>query len=348
MSRVLGMSTIPIRLPYSVFDMVAWLLAHATPRHLPKRLQAPVVPEPALPRHRTIAAALLALAPLACTGQARARRPTVIVLGFDGMDYELTKQMMAEGRLPNLSKLAALGAFQPLGTAMPPQSPVAWSNFITGLDAGGHGIFDFVHRDPKTMIPYLSTSRAEASERKLKLGKYQIPLGADKVELLRRVDDAARSAGASIVQVSAGYGDSRKGVLIANSDGLLTDDEVVRCLLRVSAVADGDTGMQTGYQSMGHTIGFEVFDDVDVEDLARDAARGDEVHGGAEDLGHAGLVLVGRVALAEGQEDLVPGVDGGLAAAGELEPVVVPDRVDPRGQDVAGSGGASVDQRQPG
>jgi TldD protein len=95
----------------------------------------------------------------------------------------------------------------------------------------------------------------------------------DKVDLLRRVDDAARAAGASIVQVSAGYGDSRKRVLIANSDGLLVDDEVVRCLLRVSAVADGDTGMQTGYQSMGHTIGFEVFNDVDVEELARDAAR---------------------------------------------------------------------------
>jgi TldD protein len=95
----------------------------------------------------------------------------------------------------------------------------------------------------------------------------------DKVDLLRRVDESARSAGASIVQVSAGYGDSRKRVLIANSDGLLVDDEIVRCLLRVSAVADGDTGMQTGYQSMGHTIGFEVFTDVDVEELARDAAR---------------------------------------------------------------------------
>jgi TldD protein len=95
----------------------------------------------------------------------------------------------------------------------------------------------------------------------------------DKVDLLRRVDDAARAAGASIVQVSAGYGDSRKRVLIANSDGLLVDDEIVRCLMRVSAVADGDTGMQTGYQSMGHTIGFEVFNDVDVEELARDAAR---------------------------------------------------------------------------
>ena len=73
--------------------------------------------------------------------------------------------------------------------------------------------------------------------------------------------------------MSAGYGDSRKRVLIANSDGLLADDEVVRCLLRISAVADGDTGMQTGFQSMGHTIGFEVFDTVDVEQLARDAAR---------------------------------------------------------------------------
>ena len=129
----------------------------------------------------------LALAAAACGGPAPGAtgKPTVIVLGFDGMDYELTKQMMAEGRLPNLSKLAAQGAFQPLGTSMPPQSPVAWSDFITGLDAGGHGIYDFIHRDPNTMIPYLSTSRAESSDRKLKLGKYQIPLGADKVELLR-------------------------------------------------------------------------------------------------------------------------------------------------------------------
>ena len=78
-----------------------------------------------------------------------------------------------------------MGAFQALGTSMPPQSPVAWSNFITGMDAGGHGIFDFIHRDPKTMIPFLSTSRAEPSDKRLKLGKYQIPLAADKVELLR-------------------------------------------------------------------------------------------------------------------------------------------------------------------
>jgi TldD protein len=73
--------------------------------------------------------------------------------------------------------------------------------------------------------------------------------------------------------VSAAYGDSRKRVLVANSDGLLADDEQVRVLMRISAVANGDTGMQTGFQSMGHTIGWEVFDTVDVEELARDAAR---------------------------------------------------------------------------
>jgi TldD protein len=75
------------------------------------------------------------------------------------------------------------------------------------------------------------------------------------------------------VQVSAGYGDSHKRVLVANTDGVLADDEVVRTLLRVSAVASGDTGMQTGYETMGHTIGFEVFDTVDVEELAGEAAR---------------------------------------------------------------------------
>ncbi len=94
-----------------------------------------------------------------------------------------------------------------------------------------------------------------------------------KVELLRRVDEAARGAGAAIVQVSAGYGDSRRRILVANTEGVLAEDEQVRALIRISAVANGDTGMQTGFQSAGQTVGFEMFDSVDVEDLARDAAR---------------------------------------------------------------------------
>ena len=49
----------------------------------------------------------------------------------------------------------------PFGTSIPPQSPVAWSNFITGRDPGGHGIFDFIHRDPQTMLPFFSASEAK-------------------------------------------------------------------------------------------------------------------------------------------------------------------------------------------
>ncbi len=93
------------------------------------------------------------------------------------------------------------------------------------------------------------------------------------MELLQRADGAARAAGGDIRQVSASYADSRRRILIANSDGLLTGDDQVRTLFTVGAVALGDTGMQTGRESIGHTIGFELFDRYDVEELARAAAE---------------------------------------------------------------------------
>src|SRR5437773_4875805 len=72
----------------------------------------------------------------------------VIVIGIDGMDPVLSERMMAEGLLPNLAKLRAAGGFSKLGTSIPPQSPVAWANFINGAGPGSHGIFDFIHRHP--------------------------------------------------------------------------------------------------------------------------------------------------------------------------------------------------------
>ena len=94
-----------------------------------------------------------------------------------------------------------------------------------------------------------------------------------KVELLRRADEAARAEGGAISQVRARYGDSRRQILVANSDGLLAGDDQVRTLFAVATVADGDTGMQTGYESIGRTIGFELFDRYEVEDIARESAR---------------------------------------------------------------------------
>ena len=96
---------------------------------------------------------------------------------------------------------------------------------------------------------------------------------ARKVELLNRANETARAQGGAISQVSANYGDSRRQILVANSDGLLAADDQVKTFFAVSCVATGDTGMQTGRESVGHTVGFELFDSHDVDELARRAAH---------------------------------------------------------------------------
>ena len=112
--------------------------------------------------------------------------PRMVILGVDGMDPVMLQDFMDEGILPNFSKLAATGNFMKLGTSVPPQSPVAWSNFITGMDPGGHGIFDFIALDRELMLPYLSTAEVEKSKREpLAIGRWRIPLSSDKTVQMR-------------------------------------------------------------------------------------------------------------------------------------------------------------------
>lgn len=96
---------------------------------------------------------------------------------------------------------------------------------------------------------------------------------ARKVALLITANEVARATGDAVSQVSARYADSRRRILVANTDGLLSSDDQVRTMFSVSAVASGDTGMQTGRESVGRTIGFELFDEYDVAELARRAAQ---------------------------------------------------------------------------
>ena len=115
---------------------------------------------------------------LSC-GQSPPDRPGVFVLGVDGMDPVITARLMDEGKLPNFKKLADQGDFQPLGTANPPQSPVAWSTFVTGKNPGGHGIFDFVHRDPKTYMPISSATEVVEPGDAVELFGYYLPVGGE-------------------------------------------------------------------------------------------------------------------------------------------------------------------------
>ena len=109
-----------------------------------------------------------------------------VVLGIDGMDPVLLKRFVDEGAMPTFKAFMERNASGQLSTTMPPQSPVAWSSFITGTNPGGHGIFDFVHRDPKLLLPYLSTSRSFGSTSGVSVGDWTLPLESGHVELMRK------------------------------------------------------------------------------------------------------------------------------------------------------------------
>lgn len=79
-----------------------------------------------------------------------------LILGFDSFDPTTFEKLLAQGKLPNLGRLAEAGKYARLQVSDPPQTEVSWTSIATGQDPGGHGIFDFVHRDPKTYQPFVS------------------------------------------------------------------------------------------------------------------------------------------------------------------------------------------------
>jgi len=83
----------------------------------------------------------------AAPARAGAQGGRVIVLGFDGADARTVQELMDRGELPNLSKLRDAGAFAPLGTTNPAESPVAWASLNSGKNPAKTNIPGFVMRD---------------------------------------------------------------------------------------------------------------------------------------------------------------------------------------------------------
>jgi len=133
-------------------------------------------------KQSTIATAALAAGGLnaksayAGKGKGRVGRK-VIIIGIDGMDPVLSEKMMHAGRLPAFASLAEAGGFRTLGTSIPPQSPVAWANFINGAGPGSHGIFDFIHRNPEMQcMPFFAAAETVASNGYLAVGEHKLQL----------------------------------------------------------------------------------------------------------------------------------------------------------------------------
>jgi len=84
-----------------------------------------------------------------------------VVIGLDGLEPSITEAMLRAGQLPNLRRICEQGGYSRLRTTYPAQTPVAWSTFSTGTNPGGHGIFDFLSRDPVRYLPMLALSHYE-------------------------------------------------------------------------------------------------------------------------------------------------------------------------------------------
>ena len=89
----------------------------------------------------------------------------VVVVGFDGLDPKILSRLMAAGQLPHFQRLSQSGSLANMATTQPAETPVAFATFSTGLNPGGHGIFDFVRRDPATYLLDHALNRYEQKSR---------------------------------------------------------------------------------------------------------------------------------------------------------------------------------------
>jgi len=70
----------------------------------------------------------------------------LLVIGLDGATFDVIHPMIERGALPNLARLMAAGTWAPLRSTVPPVTFPAWSSFLTGLEPGRHGLFDFTQK----------------------------------------------------------------------------------------------------------------------------------------------------------------------------------------------------------
>jgi len=94
-----------------------------------------------------------------------------------------------------------------------------------------------------------------------------------KVKEMKKANDAAKGYSNEIAQVTVNYIDVDQKVLIANSEGLLTNDRRIRSRIAISSVASNGVENQIGSQSPGRKMGFEMFDVIDVEMFGREASK---------------------------------------------------------------------------
>lgn len=105
----------------------------------------------------------------------------LLIIGWDGADWDILDELLKRDLMPNLARMLLEGARGVLRSTIPSHSWAAWSTFLTGVNPGRHGVFDFVERDPREplrRIPISSSSlRAQTFFESLSEGHYAVRVG---------------------------------------------------------------------------------------------------------------------------------------------------------------------------
>lgn len=94
-----------------------------------------------------------------------------------------------------------------------------------------------------------------------------------RIEILERADQAALEYDPRIKMAMVDYYDEVRGRVIANSEGLYLRDELPQLFFIVQAMSEEGNARHMSRERLGRHSGFEVFDEVTPEEVARRAAR---------------------------------------------------------------------------
>lgn len=82
----------------------------------------------------------------------------LLIFGIDGATWDVLNPLLADGSLPNMSRLIKEGKKGILLSSVPPDTATAWTTFQTGVNPGKHGIFDFNQYTAGSYSPTLINS----------------------------------------------------------------------------------------------------------------------------------------------------------------------------------------------
>jgi predicted AlkP superfamily phosphohydrolase/phosphomutase len=88
------------------------------------------------------------------------KKKKFMVIGIDGVPYELLKQFAEDGVMPNVKRLIEQYSLKQTRAPLPEVSSVSWASFMTGKNPGEHGVFGFTEIDPRDysyIFPFFPT-----------------------------------------------------------------------------------------------------------------------------------------------------------------------------------------------